>query len=110
MGPKLAPIMLLILSIEVIKSRPAFFMPENDENPKLIFMSFDGFRWDYLENHTLPNLRRYFVDQGVKVEGGLLNAFTTVTWPNHYTLATGLFPESHGKQSTYFNDKLNTSS
>src|SRR5436853_538726 len=69
----------------------------SDDNPLLILISFDGFRWDYLENHTLPNFQRFFVKEGVKVSGGLLNAFTTVTVPNHWTLATGLYPESHGK-------------
>ena len=68
----------------------------NSENPLLILISFDGFRWDYLENNTLPNIERFFVDDGVKVTKGLKNAFTTVTYPNHWTLATGLYPESHG--------------
>ena len=67
----------------------------NDES-LLILISFDGFRWDYLENNTLPYLNKYFVDGGVKVKKGLKNAFTTVTFPNHWTLATGYYPESHG--------------
>lgn len=29
-----------------------------DDNLKLILISFDGFRWDYLENHTLPNINK----------------------------------------------------
>lgn len=40
---------------------------------------------------------RYFVEQGVKVNGGLKNVFPTYTFPNLWTLATGLYPESHGK-------------
>jgi predicted AlkP superfamily pyrophosphatase or phosphodiesterase len=70
----------------------------NNQNNEslLILISFDGFRWDYLENHTLPYLNKYFVEDGVKVKKGLKNAFTTVTFPNHWSLATGLYPESHG--------------
>lgn len=30
-----------------------------DASPNLILISFDGFRWDYLENHTLPNITKY---------------------------------------------------
>lgn len=63
---------------------------------RLILISFDGFRWDYLENNTLPLMNYYFVRNGVKIRGGLKNAFTTVTFPNHWTLATGLYPSSHG--------------
>lgn len=68
----------------------------DEKPPKLILISFDGFRHDYLENHTLPNLNKYFVNQGVKVANGLLNVFPTVTYPNHWSLATGLYAESHG--------------
>ena len=59
-------------------------------------ISFDGFRWDYLENVTLPNMNEYFVNDGVKVNEGLVNVFPTVTYPNHWTLATGLYPQFHG--------------
>ncbi|KAJ8275323.1 hypothetical protein COCON_G00099480 [Conger conger] len=60
----------------------------------LLLVSFDGFRADYLKRYPFPNLQRFF-SEGVLVEE-LLNAFVTKTFPNHYSLATGLYPESHG--------------
>ena len=44
--------------------------------------------------------------EGVKVNGGLNNVFPTYTLPNLWTLATGLYPESHGLVSNEFYDPL----
>lgn len=70
-----------------------------------ILVSIDGFRYEYLSRKTsgsdgdeeplAPNL--YAVaDQGVYAEGGMQPVFPTVTFPNHWSLVTGLFPEYHG--------------
>lgn len=60
----------------------------------LLLVSFDGFRADYLEKYPLPNMQKFFSD-GVLIDH-LTNVFTTKTFPNHYSLATGLYAESHG--------------
>lgn len=60
----------------------------------LLIVSFDGFRADYLEKYPLPNLQKFFSD-GVLIDH-VSNVFTTKTFPNHYSLATGLYAESHG--------------
>ena len=64
--------------------------PEN----YLILISFDGFRWDYLDKTDTPNLDR-LVTTGVKADA-LIPAFPSKTFPNHYTIVTGLYPENHG--------------
>ena len=63
---------------------------------RVLLISFDGFRYDYLDraSASLPNMREIAESTGVRSE--LLNAFVTKTFPNHYTLATGLYEESHG--------------
>jgi len=66
---------------------------EKSEN-YLILISFDGFRWDYIDKTDTPNLDR-LVKNGVKAEA-LIPAFPTKTFPNHYTIVTGLYPENHG--------------
>ena len=55
---------------------------------KVLIVSFDGFRWDYLNNiDGLVNFDR-MAREGVKVP--YMNAtFSTVTFPNHYSIATG---------------------
>ncbi|KAG8445764.1 hypothetical protein GDO86_010523 [Hymenochirus boettgeri] len=61
---------------------------------KLILVSFDGFRADYLKRFSMPKLAEFFRD-GVLVEE-VKDIFITKTFPNHYTLVTGLYAESHG--------------
>ncbi|NWW80353.1 ENPP4 triphosphatase, partial [Climacteris rufus] len=65
-----------------------------DSVPRLLLVSFDGFRADYLETYKLPHLQE-FIEDGVLVKE-VTNAFITKTFPNHYTIVTGLYEESHG--------------
>ncbi|KAM4537695.1 bis(5'-adenosyl)-triphosphatase enpp4 [Fundulus diaphanus] len=62
--------------------------------PPLLLVSFDGFRADYLQRFPMPNLKLLY-SQGVLVDQ-LTNVFITKTFPNHYSLVTGLYAESHG--------------
>jgi alkaline phosphatase D len=54
----------------------------------------DGFRWDYPDKTPTPNLGR-IAKSGVKAEA-IIPSFPTKTFPNHYTMATGLYPDHHG--------------
>lgn len=62
--------------------------------PIVIMIGVDGFRWDYLEKFQPPNLAE-LAKQGVRAES-MAASFPTLTFPNFYTLATGLRPASHG--------------
>ncbi|XP_021005013.1 bis(5'-adenosyl)-triphosphatase ENPP4 isoform X1 [Mus caroli] len=62
--------------------------------PRLLLVSFDGFRADYLKSYDLPHLQN-FIKEGVLVEH-VKNVFITKTFPNHYSIVTGLYEESHG--------------
>jgi predicted AlkP superfamily pyrophosphatase or phosphodiesterase len=70
------------------------------EKPYVIMVSIDGFRWDYPDLHSTPNIRKLAHD-GVMAER-LLPVFPTLTFPNHYTIATGLYPANHGLMSNDF--------
>lgn len=70
--------------------------------PPLLLVSFDGFRADYLQRFPMPNLTLLY-SQGVLVEQ-LTNVFITKTFPNHYSLVTGLYAESHGILSSSMYD------
>ncbi|NWH71127.1 ENPP5 phosphodiesterase, partial [Piaya cayana] len=61
---------------------------------RVLLVSFDGFRWDYIYKVPTPNFHRA-MENGVHVKQ-VTNVFLTVTYPNHYTLVTGLYAESHG--------------
>ncbi|MDP2138978.1 MAG: ectonucleotide pyrophosphatase/phosphodiesterase [Candidatus Didemnitutus sp.] len=68
----------------------------------LILLSIDGFRWDYLDQHDVPTLRA-LAKNGVHARR-MTPSFPTKTFPNHYTLVTGLRPESHGIVANWFFD------
>jgi predicted AlkP superfamily pyrophosphatase or phosphodiesterase len=72
------------------------------ETPYVILVSFDGFRHDYVERYNLPNFKR-FVNNGVSAEA-LIPSFPSKTFPNHYTLVTGLYPGNHGLVDNDFYD------
>ena len=60
----------------------------------VIIVSFDGFRWDYADMYESPNLDEMGA-QGIKADR-LIPSFPCKTFPNHFTLATGLYPDHHG--------------
>jgi predicted AlkP superfamily pyrophosphatase or phosphodiesterase len=68
----------------------------------LILISLDGFRADYLDRGLTPNLRA-LADDGVHAQA-LKPAFPTLTFPNHYTIVTGLYPDHHGIVNNRFVD------
>lgn len=70
--------------------------------PILILVSIDGFRWDYLDRFNPPHLRR-LADSGVRAEG-LIPQFPSKTFPNHYTIVTGLRLANHGIISNNMRD------
>ncbi len=66
---------------------------EQASKPYVVMLSLDGFRWDYTQNANTPVLDS-LKKAGVSAE--LIPSFPTKTFPNHYTLATGLYPDHHG--------------
>lgn len=64
------------------------------DRPKLLLVSFDGFRWDYIHRVPTPNFNS-IMDEGVMVKQ-VENIYITKTFPNHYSLVTGLYAETHG--------------
>jgi predicted AlkP superfamily pyrophosphatase or phosphodiesterase len=68
--------------------------PSRREAPIVVLVSFDGWRWDYLERANTPHLRE-LASRGVRAEG-LISTFPSKTFPAHYTLVTGLHPAHHG--------------
>ncbi len=62
--------------------------------PILILISLDGWRWDYLDRARVPQLEA-LARIGVRSEG-LIPSFPSKTFPSHYSIVTGLYPEHHG--------------
>lgn len=68
--------------------------PQNYGSRPLLVVSMDGFRADYLTRNLTPTLQE-FADEGVSAEY-MVPSYPTLTFPNHYSIVTGLYPESHG--------------
>ena len=66
-----------------------------------VVVSLDGCRWDYPQWYDTP-LFDQMASEGV--ESGLIPSFPSKTFPNHYTLATGLYPDHHGIIANNFYD------
>jgi len=80
-------IVLLCLAIQAQK-------PIRDLKPTVILISLDGFRPDYLDKYQ-PNTLNRLAKNGIRAKW-MIPSFPTKTFPNHYTIATGLYPEHHG--------------
>ncbi len=79
-----------------------FNSTEAVEKPYLIFISADGYRYDYTEKHNAQNLLKYS-NQGVSAKA-MLPSFPSITFPNHWSLITGLYPSHHGLVDNFFYD------
>lgn len=73
------------------------------QKPYVILISLDGFRWDYVQRFKPPNLSQ-FIAEGVQAEA-LIPSFPSKTFINHYSIATGMYPERHGLVDNAFYDK-----
>ena len=67
--------------------------PGQRDKPYLILVSIDGFRWDYQALYDTPTLDR-IATSGVRADA-MIPVFPTLTFPNHYSIATGLYPANH---------------
>jgi predicted AlkP superfamily pyrophosphatase or phosphodiesterase len=72
------------------------------KKPYVILVSLDGFRWDYPKFFDTPNLNA-LAKHGVKAKS-MQPCYPTKTFPNHYSMATGLYPDHHGIVNNNFYD------
>ena len=72
------------------------------DKPHVILVSFDGFKPEYLDRFELPGFRRV-IERGVRAQA-MIPVFPSLTFPNHYSLVTGLYPEHHGLVENTFHD------
>ncbi|MBD8879518.1 alkaline phosphatase family protein [Rhodanobacter sp. 7MK24] len=60
----------------------------------LLLISIDAFRADYFDRGLTPTLA--MLAQGGVHADAMRPSFPSLTFPNHYTLVTGLYPDHHG--------------
>lgn len=69
---------------------------------RIVIVSLDGCRWDYPQMYHTPFLDKLGHDG---VQAVMQPSFPSSTFPNHYTLATGLVPDHHGIIANVFYHK-----
>lgn len=90
----LLQVLVLACLLVISQSVPAQAKPIRDLQPTVILISLDGFRPDYLHRYRPANLNSLAAD-GVRARW-MIPSFPSKTFPNHYTIATGLYPQNHG--------------
>ncbi|WP_080776754.1 alkaline phosphatase family protein [Chryseobacterium phocaeense] len=75
---------------------------EAQGKPYVIMISADGFRYDYAQKYKAENLLR-LASGGVQAEA-MIPSYPSITFPNHWSLITGLYPSHHGLVDNFFYD------
>lgn len=73
------------------------------KKPYVILISADGFRYDFAEKHNAEFIKK-ISSQGVRA-ASMQPSFPSLTFPNHYSIVTGLYPAHHGIVANTFYDK-----
>jgi len=79
--------LILLILLQVLVDGGRIIDGGFNKQPLMLLVSFDGFRWDYLHMHNLSNFN-YLKSIGSHAEF-IYNSFSTVTFPNHWTIVTG---------------------
>ncbi|WP_443945921.1 ectonucleotide pyrophosphatase/phosphodiesterase [Pedobacter sp. AW1-32] len=77
--------------------------PEQQKKPYLILISADGFRHDYARKYHADQLLK-LSENGVQAQA-MIPSYPSVTFPNHYTIVTGMYPSHHGLVNNNFLDE-----
>jgi predicted AlkP superfamily pyrophosphatase or phosphodiesterase len=69
----------------------------------VVLVSLDGFRYDYPRRYGAPHLLQLGF-KGASAPEGMFPAYPSLTFPNHISIITGLYPEHHGIVANSFWD------
>src|SRR5581483_9812764 len=95
MQPGLRRQLIRLLAVTLLSLAPGYPVwsagSDRPPHPSLILVSIDGYRADYLDRSYSPVLAS-LADEGVRAKG-LRPVYPSITYPNHYTIVTGLYPD-----------------
>lgn len=75
---------------------------ESLSKPYVLLVSLDGFRHDYIEKYNAINIAD--IEKHGRRAQGLIPSYPTKTFPNHYSIVTGMLPTTHGLVDNEFYD------
>jgi predicted AlkP superfamily pyrophosphatase or phosphodiesterase len=105
-------LLILILTAAICSAQSASSLIEVPNPPNnaaqqakryVVLVSLDGFRYDYATKYGAKNLLAMAM-RGASAPEGMIPSFPSVTFPNHYSIVTGLYPEHHGIVANTFYD------
>ena len=96
--------LLLAVAVLSLVASGQFLRGQTAEKPYVILVSIDGFRFDYAEHFKTRNILA-IRDNGAAA-ASMIPVFPSVTFPNHISITTGLYPEHHGFVGNSFFDPL----
>ncbi|MEZ0182610.1 ectonucleotide pyrophosphatase/phosphodiesterase [Flavobacterium oncorhynchi] len=79
-----------------------FSQAQTNKDSYVVLVSMDGFRWDYAKQFKLQNLKQ-IASEGVHAKS-MKPSYPSKTFPNHYSIVTGLYPDHHGIINNVFYD------
>jgi predicted AlkP superfamily pyrophosphatase or phosphodiesterase len=97
-------IVLLLAACSGSAPAPAPAPAARRSDQAVVLVSLDAFRWDYLQRPAAKNLRA-LAARGVHAER-MIPSYPSLTFPNHYAIVTGLYPEHHGIIANNIHDSL----
>uniref|UniRef100_A0A914WG45 Extracellular Endonuclease subunit A domain-containing protein n=1 Tax=Plectus sambesii TaxID=2011161 RepID=A0A914WG45_9BILA len=89
---------------DACNENPTCSVPNWPTTLPVLTISLDGFRADYLQHGYTPSIQR-LIDCGSH-SPFMYSSYPSKTFPNHYSLVTGLHPESHGIVDNYMYDPV----
>lgn len=103
-------IVVIVLSVLISKKPKSFTSKQLLSNgthnfyPTTLLISLDGFHPHYISQNLTPALHKMFMEEyGAPY---MIPSFPSSTFPNHWTIATGLYPEHHGIVGNKFYDPV----
>ena len=74
---------------------------QTEKRPSVILVSIDALKPEFVFEQerlgiSLPNITRYFVENGLTAPEGMQSVFPTFTYPCHQSMITGTNPATHG--------------
>ena len=107
-----AAILLLFAARSCVYSQSVIARNHRRARPKLrratseayvVLVSFDGYRYDYPKLYGATHLEA-MAAHGASAPDGMIPSYPSITFPNHFTIVTGLYPEHHGIVANEFYD------
>ena len=93
---------LLLLTPALFALSALFAQSPGPPRPYVVLVSLDGFRWDYAERYHATNILA--LGKAGAAAKAMIPSFPSVTFPNHISIVTGMYPEHHGIVGNSFYD------